>query len=66
MSYAYLDLGNPDIIVIDGIGDFEAKYLDDVIRALTALKNRWNNGQEVSQIAMHLLADYRVSNAARF
>jgi hypothetical protein len=66
MAYAYLDLGNPDIVVVDGVGDFKAKYLDHVIEALKTLRDRWNQGQEVSQIAMHLLADDPVPDAARF
>ena len=47
--YAYRDRG---IVVIDGVGDFAAEYLDDVIQALTTLRDRMNQGQDVTQIAM--------------
>jgi hypothetical protein len=51
---------DPDgtIVVIDGVGDFAAEYLDDVIQALTTLRDRMNQGQDVTQIAMRLLAGW--------
>jgi hypothetical protein len=53
--YAYLDHG---LVSIDGCGQFSGFDLDDVISSLTTLRDRMNQGQDVSQITMNRLAGW--------
>jgi hypothetical protein len=58
--YAYLDRDidfnldrlEPSVVIVDGVGAFATEHLDDVIQALTTLRDRMNQGQDVTQIAM--------------
>jgi hypothetical protein len=53
-----LDRFEPSVVIVDGVGAFAPEHLDDVIQALTTLRDRMNQGQDVTQIAMHLLAGW--------